>query len=72
MADEEEVQWVPDRAVTRAALAGIDVAQSAWPVCRLCGQRTVKLDRFGLCSKTSKPHQEWRAEVRADMKAGAR
>ncbi|MFB7843604.1 hypothetical protein [Microbacterium sp. NPDC056052] len=64
--------WKPDRAVTLAALEEIDVIQAGSPTCRLCGQRCNRLDKYGLCSKTSEAHQGWRAGVRNDMKAGAR
>ncbi len=71
---EPEKEWVCDdasRARTAAALAEIDRKQAHLPTCALCGQRSLKLDRFGLCSKVSKPHQDWRAGVRADEKTGA-
>ena len=70
-----EKQWAASdasRAATAEALARIDRAQASYPRCALCGQRCVKLDRFGLCSKTSEPHQEWRARGRAERKAGVR
>lgn len=69
---EEQPDWKPDRAVTLSALAAIDEAERFAPTCALCGQRAAVLDRFGLCSKTSETHQDWRAGVRADRKAGAR
>lgn len=69
---EEKPEWVPDRAVTLAALEAIDHQQRHFPACALCGQRAVKLDRFGLCSKTTEQHNEWRADARAGMKAGTR
>lgn len=69
---EAVADWTPDRAVTLAALEAIDHRQRPFPACALCEQRAVKLDRFGLCSKTSEAHQDWRAGVRNDMKAGAR
>lgn len=72
MADENEQQWTPNRDVTRAVMDDLDGMFSAWPTCRLCGQRTGQLDKFGLCSKTSEAHKDWRAGVRAEMKAGAR
>ena len=53
-------------------LAGLGHAQSHYPACRLCGQRAIRLDKFGLCSKKATQHEEWRAAARADMKAGAR
>ncbi|WP_200949543.1 hypothetical protein [Leifsonia sp. Root227] len=35
------------------ALAVIDAAQANSPTCRLCGQRVIALDAYGLCSKKS-------------------
>jgi hypothetical protein len=71
--DEPEREWVFDdaaRARVAVALAEIDANQAHLPTCALCGQRSLKLDRFGLCSKVSQPHLDWRAGVRADEKAG--
>ncbi|MDF2555769.1 MAG: MPMin1 gp20 [Microbacterium sp.] len=71
--DEPEKEWEYDdaaRARVTAALAEIDANQAHLPTCALCGQRSLKLDRFGLCSKVSQPHLDWRAGVRADEKAG--
>ncbi len=73
--DEPEKEWVLDdaaRARVAAELATIDAHHEGKPTCALCGQRANKLDRFGLCSKTSEPHQDWRAAARADEKAGVR
>lgn len=70
--DEPEKDWVPDHSVTLAALAEIDARQADAPTCALCGQRVIKLDKFGLCSKVKGEHDEWRADARADAKAGAR
>ncbi|MGN7861478.1 hypothetical protein ACTJI8_12930 [Microbacterium sp. 22303] len=69
---DEKPEWKPDRAVTLAALAAIDHQQRNAPKCRFCGQRCNVLDAYGLCSKTGKAHQEWRAGVRADRKASVR
>lgn len=73
MSDTEDYV-VDDAAKTRAreALAVVDMIHEGKPVCRLCGQMTNRLDQFGLCSKTSEAHQDWRAGVRRDMRAGAR
>lgn len=59
-----------NREVVGAALAAIDERQSAARDCALCGQRTYALDRFGLCSKVSPAHREWRQQ--SDVRAGAR
>lgn len=73
VADPQE--WTPgdeSRERVHEALAEIDAIQAGSPECRLCGQRTRQLDKFGLCSKTSEAHQDWRAGIRAERKAGAR
>lgn len=70
MSDEET--WKPNPQVTRDELARIDAAQADYPTCVLCGQRAIALDKFGLCSKVSQAHKDWRAIARSDMKAGAR
>lgn len=67
--DESAEKWVLDREVTVAALAEVDQRQAHHPTCALCGQRTLRLDRFGLCSKVSEPHKKWRAETRAEQQA---
>lgn len=72
MADEKDEQWTPNRDVTHAAMDDLEAMFAAWPACRLCGQRTRQLDKFGLCSKTSEAHKDWRAGARAEMKAGTR
>jgi hypothetical protein len=55
-----------------AISARIDHAHAGYPQCALCGQRVIKLDRFGLCSKDKGEHAEWRADMRRDEKVGAR
>lgn len=70
--EETAEQWVLDREVTVAALAEIDRRQAHHPTCALCGQRALKLDKFGLCSKVSEPHKKWRAETRAEQQASGR
>lgn len=73
MSDEQ--RWTYDDAVRArvgAALAKVDAAHAGYPRCALCGQRSLKLDRFGLCSKVTDAHKDWRARVRADEKAGVR
>lgn len=37
-----------------------------------CGQITNGLDRFGLCSKVSPAHREWRGDVAPAKKARTR
>lgn len=48
----------------RAHLARIDQQHVTRPVCALegCGQRVNELDKHGLCSKESVPHQEARGK----------
>lgn len=64
VADEPAPEWVSDdasKARVAAALEEVDAGQAEAPTCSLCGQRTRRLDKHGLCSKTSQPHQERRA-----------
>ncbi|MEV8269134.1 hypothetical protein AB0P19_02230 [Microbacterium oleivorans] len=70
--DEQPAAWALHRAVTTAALAEIDQRQAHHPTCALCGQRALKLDKLGLCSKVSEPHKKWRAETRAELATGRR
>lgn len=66
-------EWVLDdaaKARAASALADVEARQATLSECSLCGQRAARLDRFGLCSKTSEQHAEWRAGVRDDEKAG--
>jgi len=56
----EDKDWVPDRGVTLGELRIVDMIHEGKPTCRLCGQVVNRLDTFGLCSKTSQAHQEWR------------
>ena len=68
----EEKEWAPNRDVTLEQLRIVDMIHEGKPACRLCGQITNGLDRFGLCSKISPTHQEWRGEVPRKTKAGKR
>jgi hypothetical protein len=64
---EPEKEWHPDRAITRAALAEIDAIHSTYPKCVVCGQRCIRLDRYGCCSKVSErsePHRQHRNEMK--------
>lgn len=45
---------------TLAALAEIDERQAGMPTCVLCGQRTAKPDKWGLCSKITDDHHRAR------------
>lgn len=48
------------RKVVGKILKRIAKEQRSAPACHLCGQRAVRLDRAGLCSKTSGEHQRVR------------
>lgn len=48
------------RKVVGKALKAIAKRQRNAPACHLCGQRCIRLDRAGLCSKTSGDHQRVR------------
>jgi hypothetical protein len=39
-------------------------ADPRYPACALCGQKCVTVDRWGLCSKITKAHQELRTKER--------
>jgi hypothetical protein len=74
MSDAPEWKSTPETlARARAALAEVDKKFVGLPVCSLpnCEQRVWRLDEFGLCSKVSAPHREWRDRARARVKAGA-
>lgn len=55
-----------DRAAVQIVLERIAESQSSGPECVVCGQRALKLDRFGTCSKTTTAHQEHRSELEAE------
>jgi hypothetical protein len=64
--DETESKWKPDEASlarTAAALAEVDARHAAAPRCGICGQRSWRLDEFGLCSKVSPSHIKDRSRV---------
>jgi len=72
-AEAEEKEWAPSRDVTLGELRIVDMIHEGKPACRLCGQTVNYLDKFGLCSKGSDAHKEWRGEtVPRKKKAGAR
>lgn len=58
---------IADQARLRAQWAEIsadlDVRQSRLPTCALCGQRCRRLDKFGLCSKTTDAHEAERKRL---------
>lgn len=54
--DPSQVERV--RKVVSKALKRISKQQAlTCPACHLCGQRALRLDRAGLCSKTTADHQ---------------
>ena len=59
----EAKPWEPNPEVTAERLRIVDMIHENKPQCRLCGQIVNRLDGFGLCSKTSVPHQERRGIV---------
>lgn len=69
--EAEPKAWEPNREVTLEQLRIVDMIHEGKPTCRLCGQIVNHLDKFGLCSKTSDAHQEWRG-VTVRKKAGKR
>lgn len=72
-AEAEEKDWTPNREVTLDRLRIVAMMHEGWPQCRLCGQTVYRLDKFGLCSKVSDAHREWRGDpVPRKKKAGAR
>ena len=73
LATVEEKEWAPNRDVTLERLRIVDMIHEGKPACRLCGQTANYLDKFGLCSKVSDAHKEWRGDpVPRKKKAGAR
>ncbi|WP_205814376.1 hypothetical protein [Microbacterium sp. K35] len=70
--EAEAKPWAPSRAVTLEQLRIVDMIHEGKPACRLCGQITNSLDRFGLCSKVSPAHREWRGDVAPSKKARTR
>ncbi|WP_288874205.1 hypothetical protein [uncultured Microbacterium sp.] len=68
----EEKEWAPNREVTLEQLRVVDMIHEGKPACRLCGQVVNRLDMFGLCSKTSEAHKEWRGETAPRKKNGVR
>lgn len=70
--DNEKQEWRADREQTLAELRIVDMIHEGKPQCRLCGQVTNRLDKHGLCSKTSDAHQEWRGVAPKKPKAARR
>jgi hypothetical protein len=68
----EEKEWAPNREVTLELLRIVDMIHEGKPACRLCGQIVNRLDVFGVCSKVSNAHKEWRGEPVPRKRNGAR
>lgn len=68
----EAADWKSDREAVLEQLRIVDMIHEGKPACRLCGQLTNGLDRFGLCSKISPTHREWRGDVAPAKKARKR
>ncbi|UPL13039.1 hypothetical protein [Microbacterium galbinum] len=68
----EAPEWKANREITLEQLRIVDMVHESKPACRLCGQITNGLDRFGLCSKVSPTHREWRGDVVPSKKARTR
>lgn len=75
MSDETEPTWVYDdaaRARVASELAVIEQAHAHLPACVVCGQRCIRLDKAGCCSKLSsksEPHRAHREEMRHEVQA---
>lgn len=65
---EQDDEYTPTPEAKASARAELDRIQAYHEAeclrCALCGQLTYSLDSFGLCSKESVPHREWRQQVR--------
>lgn len=72
---EDPSDYTPTPEALTAARAALDRIQARHEVecerCSLCGHLSNRLDDFGLCSKVSEPHLQWRARVRRIEKAAA-
>lgn len=66
---ELERELARSRKRVAKALKAIDKQQRHAPACHLCGQRCIRLDRAGLCSKTSTGHVVARREHDARVRA---
>lgn len=59
----EVPEWKPNRERIADELRNVDAIHEGKPTCRLCGQVVNRLDTFGLCSKVSASHKEWRGDA---------
>lgn len=53
------------RACWTEAKARIEERQSRLPTCALCGERTLRLDKHGLCQRVTDTHQSERKRLAA-------
>jgi hypothetical protein len=53
----------PNRELIADELRNVDAIHEGKPKCRLCGQVVNRLDTFGLCSKVTASHKEWRGDA---------
>lgn len=60
---DDKAEWKPNPEVIADELRNLDAIHEGKPTCKLCGQVVNQLDRFGLCSKISTSHKEWRGET---------
>lgn len=59
----EAPEWKPNRERIADELRNVDAIHEGKPTCRLCGQVVNRLDTFGLCSKVTAAHRQWRGET---------
>ncbi|WP_337004053.1 MULTISPECIES: hypothetical protein [unclassified Microbacterium] len=59
----EAPEWKPNRERIADELRNVDAIHEGKPKCRLCGQVVNRLDTFGLCSKVTAAHKEWRGDA---------
>lgn len=59
----EAPEWKPNRERIVDELRNVDAIHEGKPTCRLCGQVVNRLDTFGLCSKVTTAHKEWRGDA---------
>lgn len=72
VAKPEAPEWRPNRELIADELRNVDAIHEGKPTCRLCGQVVNRLDTFGLCSKVTPAHKEWRGDALPGKKARKR
>ncbi|AQY02058.1 hypothetical protein [Microbacterium foliorum] len=63
VAKPEAPDWKPNRELIADELRNVNAIHEGKPTCRLCGQVVNRLDAFGLCSKVTAAHKEWRGDA---------